>query len=334
MKHKNIAIFIPHVGCPNQCSFCNQHTISGSAAAPTVEQVEKILIDATNSIFDKSSTEIAFFGGSFTAINHDYMISLLEIANKYVGENGFSGIRISTRPDCISQGILELLKQYNVTAIELGAQSMDDNVLKLNKRGHTAIDVVTASNLIKHYNFTLGLQMMVGLYGDTAELSKKTCESIIALKPDTVRLYPTVILKDTDLAEKYINNEYVPMSIEVAVQLCAELLYRFETSGIRVIKLGLHASNEVEINMVGGIYHPAFRELCEGVLYFNMALDELQKYNCCTAEIYVNPTCISKMVGQKKINIVKLAKLGYFVKVLSDDNISPYKMQLFAGKDV
>lgn len=328
MKHKNIAIFIPHNGCPNQCSFCNQHTISGSSKTPTVDEIDDILLKAFEQISDKSTTEIAFFGGSFTAINRKYMLELLQVANKYIGKNKFIGIRISTRPDAIDEEILAILKKYNVTSIELGAQSMNDEVLSLNKRGHTSKDVVDASNLIKQFGFTLGLQMMVGLYGDTIEICRNTVKHIINISPDTVRIYPTVVLKNTLLAEKFKSGEYQCMPLEQAVSLCAEFLYEFEKNNITVIKLGLHASLDVEKNTVTGIYHPAFRELCESKLYLNNAKRQLENIIGKNIVIYVNPKCVSKMVGQKRVNIKILEKLGYAIKIIQDVSLGKYQLRV------
>ncbi|MGN1202728.1 MAG: elongator complex protein 3, partial [Eubacterium sp.] len=219
MKKGNISIFVPHQGCPCQCSFCNQKTITGQTKAPDKEDV----VNAVETALKKKNFEyeIAFFGGSFTAIDRDYMTSLLDAAYPYVKSGQVKGIRISTRPDCIDDEIFELLKGYGVTAIELGAQSMDNGVLQANRRGHTAEDVVNASKLIKSYGFELGLQMMTGLYTDTEEKCIETAKKIIDLAPDTVRIYPTVVLKDTYLAELYEKELYKPLNADESAELCA-----------------------------------------------------------------------------------------------------------------
>ena len=182
MKHANISLFVPHMGCPHQCSFCNQKTISGSVKELTPAEVKATLEQAVNDGVDPQNTEIAFFGGSFTAINRDYMISLLEEAKPFIEADSFCGIRISTRPDAIDDEVLRILKEYGVTSIELGAQSTDEQVLLLNHRGHTHDDIIKASKLIKKHGFSLGLQMMTGLLGDTPEKSLRTAEDIISLK--------------------------------------------------------------------------------------------------------------------------------------------------------
>ena len=232
MKHSNISLFVPHAGCPNQCSFCNQKTISGSVKELTREEVRATLLEAKKSNLSSPNTEIAFFGGSFTAIKRDYMLSLLEEAKPFLDDGTFSGIRISTRPDAIDREVLSVLKEYGVTAIELGAQSTNDEVLLFNRRGHTKEDIINASLLIKEYDFSLGLQMMTGLYKSTDERDIETAKDIISLSPDTVRIYPTIVLENTRLAELLKSGEYISPTLEATVSLCAKLLEMFNENNI------------------------------------------------------------------------------------------------------
>lgn len=317
-KHSNISIFIPHMGCPNMCSFCNQHTISNSVA-PSPKEVGEMLARACENL-PEGEAEIAFFGGSFTAIGRDYMTALLEQAyHPYVKSGKVCGIRCSTRPDCIDRDVLNVLKSYGVTAIELGAQSMDNAVLAANNRGHNAEDVYNASALIKEYSFELGLQMMTGLYLSTPEKDIETAEKIAEIKPDTVRIYPTVILKGTRLGELYKSGEYVPYSFETAAEICADMLEMFERKGIRVIKLGLHASETVEADMLGGFYHPAFREICEGILFrreIEKRIEAGGKYI-----VYTAPNAVSKAAGQKKCNIKYFSEKGINIKIMQDKSL-------------
>ncbi|MBS7360263.1 MAG: radical SAM protein, partial [Oscillospiraceae bacterium] len=238
MKHANISLFVPHAGCPHQCSFCNQKTISGAVHELTPWAVTETLEKACKDNLNPETTEIGFFGGSFTAINREYMISLLDAAKPYIEKGLFSGIRVSTRPDAIDRDILSVLKEYKVTAIELGAQSTDEEVLLLNRRGHTREHIINASELIKEYGFSLGLQMMTGLLGDTDEKSIKTCKDIISLRPDTVRIYPTIVLEGTYLGDLYKKGEYTPQTVDEAVNLCSVLLKMFYDENIKVIRLG------------------------------------------------------------------------------------------------
>lgn len=331
MKHSNISLFVPHAGCPNQCSFCNQKTISGSVKELTPEEVRTVLEKAENDGLDAKNTEVAFFGGSFTAIKREYMISLLEEAKPFIEKGAFSGIRISTRPDAIDEEVLSILKPFYVTSIELGAQSTNDEVLKANRRGHTKDDIFNASSLIKQYGFSLGLQMMTGLYKSTDETDIKTADDIISLKPDTVRIYPTIVLENTHLAELLNSGEYNSPSLENTVSLCATLLEKFDTAGVKVIRLGLHSGGNVTEGYVAGPYHPAFRELCEGEIYLKNMRKKLFEINKNEKKsenksviIYVNEKEISKATGQKGKNKDALLSDGFSVTIKGAKNIDKY----------
>ncbi|MBR3144714.1 MAG: radical SAM protein [Clostridia bacterium] len=322
-SHSNISIFVPHIGCPNMCSFCNQRHITGVYIAPHAEDVDKaVKIAVSSNNYNPTDTEIAFFGGSFTAINRNYMISLLESAYKYVKDKTVKGIRISTRPDAINEEILSLLKYYGVTAIELGAQSLNEKVLKSNNRGHSAKDVYNASKLIKDYAFSLGIQMMTGLYRDTDENAIKTAKEIIAIAPDTVRIYPTIVLKDTDLAALYDDKKYMPQTLDEAVNLCAKLYLMFEENNIKVIRLGLHHIDKEAY--IAGPWHPSFSELCQSKLFLDKVLSMLKKpgkYN-----IFVSNENISKMIGQSKSNIEVLKEKGYDCKIIKNNNLTGFQI--------
>lgn len=324
IAHSNISIFVPHIGCPNMCSFCNQRHITGKKSAPKVQDVvDAVNIAVASKNYNPETTEIAFFGGSFTAINRNYMIRLLKTAYQFVNSGKVLGIRISTRPDAIDDEILLLLKQYGVTSIELGAQSLNDNVLKCNNRGHSSIDVINASKLIKAHGFSLGLQMMTGLYGDCDEYAIYTANEIIKLQPDTVRIYPTIVLKNTDLAALYSDGVYRPQSLEDAVSICAKLLQMFNEANIKVIRLGLHSIEDD--SYVAGPWHPAFSELCTSMIYLNNAQSLLNEKG--SYVLYVNPKSISKMIGQQKQNIITLKNLGFDCIVKSDDTLLEHEIK-------
>ena len=315
MKKGNISIFVPHLGCPQQCSFCNQKTITGKEKQPTPDDVKNAVETALKR--KGFEYEIAFFGGSFTAIDRGYMQSLLEAACEYVEDDRVKGIRISTRPDFIDDEILAILKKYAVTSIELGAQSMDDEVLKANLRGHTSADVEKASKLINENGFELGLQMMTGLYKDTDEKAIETAKKLIALNPKTVRIYPTVVLKNTYLAELFEKEEYKPQTVDDAAKLCTELIPLFENAGIKIIRLGLHASEDIKKNMVAGAYHEAFGEIVQSRIMLNKIL----KYPPGNYEVYVNPKSVSKLKGNQKRNIYFLIEEGYNIRIIQNDKI-------------
>ena len=271
---------------------------------------------------NSSNYEIAFFGGSFTAIDRDYMISLLDATKPFINE--FKGIRVSTRPDSVDDEKLKLLLQYGVTSIELGAQSMDNSVLELNKRGHSAQDVENASKLIKSYGFSLGLQMMTGLYGSDFETDIETAKRFIQLKPDTVRIYPTVIMNGTDLACYYQNGSFKPYTLEQSVSLCARLILMFAKADIKIIRLGLHYSDSLVKNSLGDNYHPAFKELCENEIFLSSFLEQARELPTKKLNVFINEKSLSKFLGQKKCNINKLNDLGYDITVNFDNTLDKY----------
>ena len=268
MKQVNVAIFVPHAGCPHTCIFCDQRAISGTAQPPTLQQVRDILTSARNTL--KTPAQIAFFGGSFTAIEPDYRRDLLAVAAKFLDGEKFTSIRISTRPGAINPGILAQLKASGVSAIELGAQSMDEQVLAFAQRGHTVAQTVHAARLIREGGFSLGLQMMTGLPGDTDDKSLATAHQLAELKPDTMRIYPAAVLRGSALAALYQSGSYRPQTLEQAIALCAKLLRLFTGRGIPVIRLGLQQQAGVEI--LAGPHHPALRELVEGQVLLEQVL--------------------------------------------------------------
>ena len=272
------------------------------------------------------NAEIAFFGGSFTAIDSEYMISLLDAAGEFEGV--FSGIRISTRPDAIDKDKLSLLKEYGVTAIELGAQSMDDTVLTLNERGHSAEDVRNASELIKSFGFSLGLQMMTGLYGSDFDKDRRTADEFISLAPDTVRIYPTVVMKGTALEKYYLGGSYKTYTLEESVDLCAELIRKFEENKINIIRVGLHYSDSLIENGYCENYHPAFKELCESKLFYNSFLEKTKLLESKNIDITINKRSLSKLYGQKKSNLRAFEEMGYRVKIYYDDSLGKYEMRI------
>lgn len=329
-RHANVAIFVPHAGCPHCCSFCDQRAISGIPSVPSPEEVGRICEKAALSLKGQNA-EIAFFGGSFTAIPVDLMESLLKAAAPFVKNGTFYGIRVSTRPDAVNASILALLKSYGVTAVELGAQSMDDRVLAANGRGHTAADVERAAEDIHNAEIELGLQMMTGLYKSSDDADMDTARLLAALRPATMRVYPTLVMEHTALARLYRAGAYSPPPLDRAVMLCADLLDFFEReNGIPVIRMGLHAGDGMQTGILAGPWHPAFRELCEGELYRREALIQLkaQMPQGGRATLFVNSSAVSRMVGHKRCNIASIEKAGYNVRVRGDSRIAPMAVKL------
>ena len=322
MNRGNIALFVPHVGCPCRCSFCDQWAITGGAQPPTPAQVwEAAQAGAQRWGSQVSGLEIAFFGGSFTAIPRQQILSLLEPAKQAVERWGYHGIRCSTRPDAVDEETLALLKRYHATAVELGAQSMDEEVLRLNRRGHTAQDTRRAAALIKGAGLELGLQMMTGLYGSTPEKDLDTARQLIALGPDTARIYPTIVLEHTELARLYREGLYRPQTLEEAVELCGEALPLFEDAGVRVIRMGLHAQTDVEARKVAGPYHPAFRELVESRVFLRRLEEDLKRRGPGCYRVKVHPKSLSVAVGQKRKNLEALACRGFTVRMVPEESV-------------
>ena len=304
------------------CSFCNQHIISGTVTAPSADEVKQTCKKAYQSIKNKDNCEIAFFGGSFTAVPENYRNQLLEAVQEFITDGGFKGIRISTRPDCINDKILSSLKKYHVTSIELGCQSMSDEVLRLNERGHDSECVRRSVALIKSYGFELGLQMMTGLYGSSPETDLYTAHEIISLRPDTVRIYPVVILKGTKLASLYDQGIYKVYDLDKMVTLCGLIMKMFEENNINIIKCGLHSSESVSEDMVSGYYHPAFRELCESRMFRINLEEHILRQSGDRFIIAVSKRFVSKAVGQKRSNIGYFSSKGIILDFISDESLS------------
>ena len=332
MRCYNIPIFVPHEGCPFDCIFCNQRKITGRDTKITREEVFKIIEEHLETLpVGEKYVEAAFFGGSFTGISAQKQCELLGAAKEYKDKGKIQGIRLSTRPDYISEEILDRLKEYGVTTIELGVQSMDNGVLKASKRGHTKEDVIRASQLIKKYGFNLGLQMMTGLPGDTPEKTIETAKAIIELKPKCVRIYPTLVLKETKLEALYKNGDYLPQTVEEAADLCKVLIPMFQNADIEVIRVGLVTTEEISENgaVVAGPYHPAFREIAEGEIYFDEMVRMLLEDQGIRTFL-VNPKEVSKAVGNKRRNILRIKeKYGFWVNVKSDDMIDVGKIKVW-----
>ena len=322
MKTYNIPVFVPHKGCPFDCVFCNQKRITGKTNDVSAETVVGIIEEYLTTLpKDGCRIETAFFGGSFTGIPIEEQSELLAAAKTYIDAGRIHGIRLSTRPDYISRPILDNLKKYGVTTIELGVQSMDDEVLVKSGRGHTKEHVKDAVKLIREYDFTLGLQMMTGLVGDTDEKSIKTAKEIIALKPDIVRIYPTLTIKDTHLETMYLNGEYTPQTVDEAVELCKKLVLMFEDNNITVIRLGLQSTDEICENgsVVAGPVHSSFGELVESSIYYDIISKSLSEGD--KAVVYVNSKEISKAVGNKRSNILKFKERNIDIKIIGNNEL-------------
>ena len=335
-KHVNIPVFIPHLGCPNQCVFCNQRTISGVTEFHP-ESVIPIIEKALSTVDNDTDAEIAFFGGSFTGIDRELMEKLLVIANGYLKQGRVHSIRCSTRPDYINDEVLTLLKKYGVRTIELGLQSFDDSVLTACKRGHTSYDEIEACKKIKSYGFCLGAQIMIGLPKSTAMQEKLTAEFAVSAGADEARIYPTVVFKDTELYGLSLEGQYEPLSLEDAVSRSGAVFEILVKAKIKVLRIGLCDSENLHNNETyyAGPNHAAIGELVEGEYYYNLIKEKLSqvKLSDKTVITVLAPKGqISKIIGQSKRNKIRLLR-EYGIssmKVVESEEIEKYNILLKA----
>ena len=337
-KEYIIPIFVPHLGCQNNCTFCYQKRISGHTKMVTAKDVKDTIEYYLKHFKDDNKyVEVAFFGGSFTAIDTDKQIELLEATQEYIKNKKVNSIRISTRPDAIDKEILKRMKKYHVKTIELGVQSTNNYILNRCKRGHTGEDVKKASKLIRRFGFILGHQMMVGLPESTKQDEINTAKELIKMKPKIVRIYPVLVIKDTELADEYYKGEYTPLTVGQAVERCKEVVDLFNRNKINVIRIGLQNTEEIsdpnteKSSVVAGPYHPAFRQLVESSMWYDSIVNEIKKVNAKVKKVKIkaNDININNIIGHKKENILKL-KDTYDVDVVieKDDEIKPGRFKL------
>ena len=308
--HVNIPVFIPHLGCPNQCVFCNQRAISGVSEFKA-ESVIEIIDEALSTVDASQEAEIAFFGGSFTGIDRNLMISLLEIAKKYIDAGRVASIRLSTRPDYIDEEIINILKKYGVKTVELGLQSISDDVLLLTKRGHGFKEEADACRMIVESGIELVGQMMIGLPGSSLEKELECADFIIKSGARGARIYPTVVFYETELCEMAKAGIYEPISTDEAVIRCAAVFEKFYEAGVSVIRIGLHSSENLTSSdsCYAGPNHPALGELVINEFFYKRISRELSKYETKdkTVTVYAPRGALSKAVGQKQKNKKRLA---------------------------
>ena len=327
-KQYIIPIFVPHLGCPNDCIFCNQKSISGQKSNMTKEKAKEIIENYLKSI-DKENAqiEIAFFGGSFTAIEEERQEELLQVASEFVKSGQVSSIRVSTRPDAIDKNILKRLKKYKVKTIELGVQSSNNYILKRINRGHTFEDVKKAAKLIRWNGFRLGVQMMVGLPESTTIDEINTAKELIKLKPKMVRIYPVLVIKNTPLEKELEKGTYKPLTVVQAVEVCKEIVRLFHDKNIDIIRIGLQPTDEIsepgseKSEVVAGPYHPAFRQLVEYAMWYDAIVGKIKRLNVKVkeVEVTVNPVDANNVIGHKKENVKNLKDLYDVNLVLKQD---------------
>ncbi|MGL6063815.1 MAG: elongator complex protein 3 [Fusobacteriaceae bacterium] len=323
MKHYNIPIFINHVGCPNSCVFCSQEKINGMETDIKPIEVKKIIEEYLEYLPKKSTIEVAFFGGTFTGISFDLQKEYLEVVKPFIEKELVAGIRLSTRPDCIDSKILEQLKKFGVTVIELGVQSLNQKVLDLTERNYPVEAVEKAVELIKKFNIDVGIQLMLGLPGATEELDVETAKKTIELKPTMTRIYPTLVLTGTKMEQMYNDGSYKPYSLEEAVTVGKKVYSLLEQNNIKVIRVGLQPSEDLrkEGVIIAGPFHSAFRELIEGEIYLDFIKSLIAEGDFKEKiEIYSNEKNISKIIGINGVNKKKLEN-NLFVKINKELNL-------------
>ena len=332
-RHVNIPIFIPHLGCPNSCVFCNQRTISGVKEFELFK-VRDIIESSLSTVTDEDECEIAFFGGSVTGIDRDLMLSLLELASEYRRSGRVHSIRCSTRPDYIDDEILDILEKYGVGTVELGLQSSSDKVLSISKRGHSLEHEEQACRLIVSRGFSLVGQMMIGLPGSTLEDEIATAEFIIKSGAHGARIYPTVVFRDTELCDMTSRGVYTPLSVDEAVMRSGAVLKRFYNAGVKVIRIGLCASENLasEDKYYAGPNHPALGELVLGRYFLKVILDEVNKLSVRgdRIEVACAPKSLSRAIGQNKINKRQLCELLDLKDAIftTDNSLGEYRVSV------
>jgi histone acetyltransferase (RNA polymerase elongator complex component) len=322
-RHFTIPVFLPMEACPFQCIFCDQNRISGKTVIPSVSDVRSDILLHLATIPEKNAEiEVGFFGGTFTGLSPENQVAYLETVLPFIETGRIMGIRLSTRPDFISPEILDLLKKYPVKTIELGAQSMDDEVLRGAGRGHTSGDTENASRMIIESGFSLGLQMMLGLPGDTEEKAVNTAEKIVRLGASDTRIYPLVVIKGTALEHLFLQGKYIPMELEEAVRVTKKLVKVFAEANVKIIRIGLHPSEGyLKGNEYAGPFHPSFRELVMTSVWTDRFQDLFNEKEGKTVEIRVNPADLHPAIGYYGKNRKLLEKFFRTVKFIADPEI-------------
>ena len=299
-----IPLFVPHEGCPHNCVFCNQSRITGERERVSREIAIKTIDEYLETINRNNSTvEVSFFGGTFTAIREENQKELLQVAKHYKDKGMIDKIRLSTRPDYINEYILDYLKEYGVDIIELGVQSLNEDVLKLSGRGHSKEDVENASRLIKNYGFTLGHQLMIGLPGDTLDRDIQSVKDSIEMKPDIARIYPALVIKDTPMEIMYKRGTFIPYTLDEAVEASKIVFEDYRSNNVKVIRIGLQPTENITLgkDIIAGPFHPAFRELVEASILKESLLSIAKEHiSSKTFDILINPKNLSKLYADKK----------------------------------
>lgn len=335
-RHYIIPIFVPHEGCPHNCVFCNQETITGNTEKVDGKFTRELIEQYLKTIkMENSIIEVSFFGGTFTAISLEKQRELLAVAKEYKDKGKINFIHLSTRPDYIDDEILTNLKNYSVDVIELGVQSLDKEVLVKSGRGHSEEDVERASKLIKKYGFILGHQIMLGLPGDNFQKDIETTKKSIDMKPDIYRIYPALVIKNTPMEKMFNSGTYKPYELYEAVKITKIIYSMAIANKINVIRVGLQPTEEINEGgeLVEGPFHPSFRELVESTIYNDLILEEVSHFTD-ELTIKINGKDLSKLYANKKkfFNDMKKQLKTQNIYVIQDNDLDRGSIILKQGE--
>jgi len=328
-RHLIIPIFIPHQGCPHRCVFCQQKTITNLSESISVPDDIRNTIElaiSSKRVLNQKPKEVAFYGGTFTSLPTPSMTKMLGAVRPYIEKGAIQSIRLSTRPDSLSEDKLDILDSFGVSTVELGVQSMDDEVLLLSNRGHTSLDTINAVKRLKERGFRVGIQLMPGLPGDSQEVFMDTIDKVIGLKPDMARLYPTLVIKGTKLAQWYKEGKYTPMGLKDTVNLCKEACMRLESSGIPVIRIGLMSSPSLlkKGEIIAGPWHPSLGFLVRSAIHLERVRPYISTMGEAKNIVLLAPKEeIPLIMGHKKTGIRYIENItgGMIKDIMPDDSI-------------
>jgi histone acetyltransferase (RNA polymerase elongator complex component) len=331
-----IPFFIPHQGCPHQCLFCNQRSITGAVRSSRVieDEIASTITEWLRLRRRREATQFAFYGGSFTCLPLSLQQSMLEVVQPWLMSGEIDCIRLSTRPDCIDTSSGEFLRRYGVRLVELGMQSLDSAVLEASLRGHSVQDCIEAVGHLQRASLEVGIQLMPGLPGESRLSFMRTVKTAVSLRPAFLRLYPVVVVNHSGLADMYKKGEYVPLTLNMAVVLTAWARRLCRDAGVRVVRMGLQPSESLEKNLVAGPYHPAFGELVLSREWLRRTRRILAAYPGEMIKMTISARDVSAFIGSRKSNRTRLKELGLWdrLSITADKNMERGMLKYVVGK--
>ena len=332
-RHRTIPIFMPERACPFRCIYCNQYVITGQGLSLSDDEIIKTIEERLATIGENCETELGFFGGTFTGLPIGEQERMLKIVEPYLSGGKIKSIRLSTRPDYIDKNVIALLKKYGVGTVELGVQSLDDEVLRKTRRGYDSRCVYDAVEMLQKNAIDVGMQMMIGLPGDSKEKSINTARKIIECGATNTRIYPTLVVKNTVLATMYERGEYEPLTLDEAIAITKQIMPMFEEAGVTVLRVGLHPTEGFikGSDYLAGPFHVSFRELVETAIWRDILEREIQSVqgdNADTVTVTVSPDMVNWAVGYHSANRVFLEERYKRVKFVTDEKTAKRDVKL------